>query len=681
MTTDTQTLPVTARASGFTWRRFLIAFLATLVILLAVAAVGTYVYASGNAGRILSGVSIGGVSVSGLSPDDARQKLQSALPNVAAGTLTIEAGNVEQKINYADIGRAYNVDTSIAEAMSVGRTGNPLEQLGDQLRTMSTGVNLTPTVSYDATSLQQRVAQVVATAEVTPADASIQFENGDYVVTPATDGQQVNGDDVLRQAIAALNTDSTADTSVSVPATTISAAITTPDAQAAVAKLQAVTTDPLILAVGATSHTIDAATLREWVRLDETAPGTWSVVVDRGPIDQLVTVLKAQVDQPAVEAQFKFDNGHAVAVPGATGYEVDAAASGDAIYNALIARSTGTPQTQVTLPVATTLPKMTTEQAQALVSQVKLLGAWTTHYVPSTLNNGGQNIRRPADLINGTVVQPGDEFSFVGVAGPITEANGYGSGAAIIHGKTKAEGVLGGGLCSASTTAFNAALRAGFELGARRNHAYYIDRYPVGLDATIWISGNYTQDMSFTNDSAYPIVIRGINKKRSVTFEIWGVPDGRTVTLSDPTVTNKQPATDYYEFTDSLPPRVVKQVEYKANGFNSVVIRTVRDANGNIIHQDTISSSYRRVDGVYLVGRYPGDPPAGTQWPKSQGIPPAPGPRTTPTPSNPAPSHTPKPTTEPTSTPKASHTPKATASATDTPPTETPTPTDTPATP
>ena len=240
-------------------------------------------------------------------------------------------------------------------------------------------------------------------------------------------------------------------------------------------------------------------------------------------------------------------------------------------------------------------------------------------------------------------------FSFVGVAGPITEANGYGSGAAIIHGKTKAEGVLGGGLCSASTTAFNAALRAGFELGADATTPTTSRATRSASTPRSGSAATTSQDMSFTNDSQYPIVIRGINKKRSVTFEIWGVPDGRTVTLRDPIVTNKNPATELYEFSDALPPRATQTVEYKADGFNSVVTRTVRDASGNVIHQDTIQSSYRRVDGVILVGRYPGDPPAGYQWPASQGIPPAPGPKPTPTPDG---TKSPKPTTEPTATPK-----------------------------
>ena len=95
---------------------------------------------------------------------------------------------------------------------------------------------------------------------------------------------------------------------------------------------------------------------------------------------------------------------------------------------------------------------------------------------------------------------------------------------------------------------FNAALRAGFQMGQRYNHAYYISRYPIGLDATIWQSGNSVKNMTFTNDSKYPIVVRSINAKRAVTFQVWGVSDGRTVSIADPIVTNPDPAASFYEF-------------------------------------------------------------------------------------------------------------------------------------
>src|SRR3954451_23445669 len=153
MTTETQSLPVTSRPSTFRWRRLLLAFAVTLVALLAIVAIGSFVYASSNAGRILPGVSIGGVSVSGLTAEQAKEKLETALPDVGAGSLTVKAGSVQDKISYSDIARGYDVDSAIEEAMNVGREGNPLQQVGDQFRTMSSGVALTPTVGYDATSL------------------------------------------------------------------------------------------------------------------------------------------------------------------------------------------------------------------------------------------------------------------------------------------------------------------------------------------------------------------------------------------------------------------------------------------------------------------------------------------------------------------------------------------------
>ena len=78
------------------------------------AAIGAYAYSSGNDGRILPGISIGGVSVAGSTPAQAKAKLLQALPDVSSGTLAVKAGSVEQNIAYADIGRAYDLDSSIS---------------------------------------------------------------------------------------------------------------------------------------------------------------------------------------------------------------------------------------------------------------------------------------------------------------------------------------------------------------------------------------------------------------------------------------------------------------------------------------------------------------------------------------------------------------------------------------
>jgi vancomycin resistance protein YoaR len=163
-------------------------------------------------------------------------------------------------------------------------------------------------------------------------------------------------------------------------------------------------------------------------------------------------------------------------------------------------------------------------------------------------------------------------------------------------------------MCSSSTTLFNAAMRAGLKMGARSNHKYYIGRYPLGLDATVSISpGGGRQTMSFTNDTDHKIVIRGIKIRRGsagyVRYEIWGIPDGRTVSISNPSVTNVSKATTNIVYVDSLPTGVRDQTEYPSNGMSVSVTRVVRDAKGRIIHRNTWFSRYVLWNGRIEIGR------------------------------------------------------------------------------
>ena len=68
----------------------------------------------------------------------------------------------------------------------------------------------------------------------------------------------------------------------------------------------------------------------------------------------------------------------------------------------------------------------------------------------------------------------------------------------------------------------------------RSPHWYYITRYPLGLDATV--SGS--QSMRFRNDTKHPILIKAYASPGIVRFEIWSVPNGRTVSWSRPSVSN-----------------------------------------------------------------------------------------------------------------------------------------------
>jgi vancomycin resistance protein YoaR len=247
-----------------------------------------------------------------------------------------------------------------------------------------------------------------------------------------------------------------------------------------------------------------------------------------------------------------------------------------------------------------------------------MLGKWTTHFIPSVLNGNGVNITVPAKRINGMVVKPGKMFQFIDSILPVTVPP-FAKGAFIRNGQfvlDPEKGIVGGGMCSASTTLFNAALRAGLRIVERHNHAVYISRYPVGLDATVFSTGQSDgQDVKFINDTGHPVKIKAYSTRRSVTFEVWGIDDGRTVKLSDPVITNKVESPTYLKYSDDLAPGQLKHYQDKYPGFHSVVTRTVKDRNGNVIWHDTFGSQYRMLPKITLVGRYKGDPPAGTLVP------------------------------------------------------------------
>jgi vancomycin resistance protein YoaR len=119
--------------------------------------------------------------------------------------------------------------------------------------------------------------------------------------------------------------------------------------------------------------------------------------------------------------------------------------------------------------------------------------------------------------------------------------------------------------------------------------------------------------MTFTNDTKYPVLIRGYRIRDGgagyVRFELWSVPNGRKVSLSKPIVKNIRPATDTIQYTTGLNPGVQQRVEYPVDGKQVWVTRTVRDRSGAVIHKETYYSNYARITGVTLVGKSTTPPP------------------------------------------------------------------------
>jgi hypothetical protein len=92
------------------------------------------------------------------------------------------------------------------------------------------------------------------------------------------------------------------------------------------------------------------------------------------------------------------------------------------------------------------------------------------------------------------------------------------------------------------------------------------------------------------------------NGRGWVRYEIWGIPDGRTVSIGKPVVSNVRKASTYTVYVSTLPHGVKEQTEYPANGMDVSVTRVVRDRNGRVIHSNTYRTHYQLWNGRIEVG-------------------------------------------------------------------------------
>lgn len=602
----------TAGAPQFAWARLIFTFALTLSAIALFAAAFAYGYARLNEGRVLPGVDVAGVNLAGLDRAASERRLRAVLPDLTAGELTVQVGAVEESIGYADFNREYDYRFMLDQAFGLGRGSNPLDQLREQLSILQNGASVQPVMTWNSEKLARQVAAVVAAAQVPVVDATINRVDGHYVVSPAQAGTSIDVEEVVALAMTAINNLSPDSTQVDVPGTQVLPAVTTEAAQAAAARAEGVVADGLTVSGADLSTTIDSAAMRGWVHLDEVGVGQWNLVIEQGPITQFIAGYALEADVPATNATFHVANNQIEVVPSAQGRAVDVPTTSANILTSLQARADGQPTATAALALVPVDPTLSTAEAQQIAPRVKKLSEWTTHFIPGPLNGNGLNIALPTSAIDGYVVEPGAQFDYLTAIGPITSPP-YVGGGALLHGQIQEDGVIGGGMCSSSTTLFNAALRFGLPITARINHSLYISRYPIGLDATVWMTGPRNRHtMAFTNDTGYPLVIRGINGPGTVTFEIWGVDDGRTVELSEPRIEDQvAPSFMYVEYTDQLPAGRRDHVNDVYQSFDAYVTRTIRNAAGEVTTEETYHSGYRMLPEYVRAGRGPGDPASG----------------------------------------------------------------------
>ncbi len=284
-------------------------------------------------------------------------------------------------------------------------------------------------------------------------------------------------------------------------------------------------------------------------------------------------------------------------VDGQTGYGVDVDAS-VAKLSAYMESEWDHQPAEVELEIAVKEPE---GSAEDLAKIKDILGTCTTSFSTSGSSRSA-NVTNGCNLINGTTLYPGEEFSAYEAIAPFSVENGYYLAGSYLNGQVVES--LGGGICQVSTTLYNAVLQAELEVTERHNHSMIVTYVEPSADAAIAESSG--KDFKFVNNSDYPIYIEGITTpEKKITFNIYGVEtreEGRVVTYESKVLSVTNPDTEMIYTDAAQPVGYVSAVQsahigYKAQLWKVVTVNGVEESRTQIN-----SSSYKMTPRSVTIG-------------------------------------------------------------------------------
>lgn len=237
---------------------------------------------------------------------------------------------------------------------------------------------------------------------------------------------------------------------------------------------------------------------------------------------------------------------------------------------------------EYSIPLKITPPEITTQKLGAEAFP-ELLSTFTTRFDASN-SNRATNISIACRTINGTVLMPGETFSFNSTLGPRTPAKGYKEAGAYLDGQVVES--YGGGICQVSSTLYNAVLLSNLEVVTRYNHSSLVSYLDPSRDAAVSYGG---KDFVFKNSRTYPIKINASAKNGILKMEIHGIKEEvEYQVVIESKVTKSIPYTIKYEDNSSIETGKEVVKTKGTNGAKSVAYRVLK-LNGAIVSRTELS--------------------------------------------------------------------------------------------
>lgn len=253
-------------------------------------------------------------------------------------------------------------------------------------------------------------------------------------------------------------------------------------------------------------------------------------------------------------------------------------------------------QDSYTVPLKITVPSITTNDI-GTEAFPDLLATYTTTYSTKNVNRS-TNIKLACDKIDGTVLMPGEVFSYNTIVGKRTADAGFKSAAVYVGGEVTTG--IGGGICQVSSTLYNSVLLSNLEVVERVNHGFNPGYVPAGRDATVSWGG---PDFKFKNNRTYPIKIICTTTGGKIITEIHGLKEENEYDVEISSYITK-----YIQYKtinqedNTLPVGTTNVIQEGSNGCNAVCYKILKQ-NGEIISKTLISSdTYSPHNKIVTVG-------------------------------------------------------------------------------
>jgi vancomycin resistance protein YoaR len=537
------------------------------------------------AGRIIPGVSVAGVDVSGMNSTDAAIELSTRLSYPYSGRIVFRDGESTWPTTPAQLGLVFDPQASADIAMKYGRDFNPFVSLNKQINGLRTGTELAPQSLFDQRLAHAYLQNIGAQINRPVQEARLEINGTEVIAAQGQIGRSLNVD----ASLALLNTQLAAFRDGEIPLVVTEQAPDVLNIQEQALQAQRLLASPFSISLpdaqpgdpGPWQISPENLAPMLQVRKIQTESGaTYQLALDRNKLRPVLEQIARQVNRGEQNARFIFNDETRlleVLAPSSPGREVDLSTSIEAI-EAGIAR--GEPFASLHLNIIE--PQVTDTATGQELGIIENTITYTSYFRGSSASRM-QNISTAAAQFHGLLVAPGETFSMGNALGDISLDSGYAE-ALIIYGGRTIQGV-GGGVCQVSTTLFRAAFFGGFPIPMRYPHAYRvsyyeqsasgIDRRLAGLDATVYFP---LVDFKFTNDTPHWLLMETYfsAQTQTLTWKFYSTKDGRSVqwdttgpqniVSAPPPKLQENPELGEFEF---------KQVDWAAEGADVTINRTV----------------------------------------------------------------------------------------------------------